>query len=590
MKKPRPHRLIPAALPVAIFSLLFFVQPASAKTAPSEEFPQKNAWTRITPSVVWCGENASTVTIEVHIVGRNDVRKAWAIYRDEQGKEPPMDSLDDNNPGRLFDDGSHGDVLAGDNIFTRSGIVLPCNKYMAEVQGWSTWLGFLRVELADGTRQGNNYGMFAGQVDSKYKKTFAVRDLGNHLSASAYAFFIEDPDHSVIDDYPVANVVCGSKNYEAYRKLYSVFPDAFDLALVTPGMQIFRPGNLSENVPYDVLVSNSVQYIGLNISDNSAAFGSSGRLKSVVYHSFGSLAIATHEIGHTWGMHLGASLGLIDPEDGSAPQAHWNPMTDIGGQMSGYYSDTSGNTGHFHDNGDGTWSFIPNWEQEPYSPLDLYAMGLIPAQEIPSIHILQSPNLSDLKRITPASYRTVSMDQIVNAAGGPRSPSAAEAQKDYALAFIVTQDTAYNDAAYAFFSLMSYIMMSKDPPDMRTYFASFYWATGGRATLNTRLPVDVPEPVIFPGPTLNPTVTPDPDQAGNHAAETKQAYLTQNAETKPSQNTPATAIPQATASSAPEKSSKPVSGSPLCNCPLIVGGLTILPGAWAAVRRKKQKL
>jgi hypothetical protein len=573
------HRpwMVLAALSASFFSLLFLGQPVSATTASFGEFPQKNAWTRITPSVVWCGDEASPVTIEVHIVARNDVRKAWAAQLDEQGREPPLESLDDNYPGRLFDDGSHGDAQAGDNVFTRSGIVLPCDAHTGEVQGWSTWLGFLRVELADGTRQGNNYGMLAGQVDPKFKKAFSVRDLGNHLSATPYAFFIEDVDHTVMDGYPVTDLVCGTPNFQAYRKLYSVLPDAFDLALVVPGMQIFRPGSFAENVPYNIMVSNSAQHIGLGSYTRAAEFGSSGRLKSVIYHSFGSLAISTHEIGHTWGMHLGASLGLINPEDGSNPQAHWNPLSDIGGQMSGYYSDSSGHTGHFHYNGDGTWSFIPNWEREPFSPLDLYAMGLIPPEEVPPVHILQSPNLSDLERITAASFRTVSMDQILNAEGGPRVPSSAEAQKDYALAFIVTQDATYNDAAYAFFSLMSYTLMSKEPPDTRTYFASFSWATGGRAALNTRLPLDMADPALLPGMPM-PTITSTLAMTKSSSASSEITLMhTQTAQPADTQ------APVTPSSEAPAKAA---SGSPLCNCPLIVGGLTILPGAWVAMRRK----
>jgi hypothetical protein len=571
----RINGLWTAALAVSISILAFSAHSVSAGPLFSAEFPQKNAWTRITPSVVWCGDENSTVTVEVHIVGRSDVRKVWTVYRDEQGREPSLDSLGDNSPGRLFDDGTHGDAYAGDNVFTRSGIVLPCNAYMAEVQGWSTWLGLLRVELADGTRQGNNYGMQAGQVDPKYKNSFAVRDLGSHLSSTAYAFFIEDVDHAVMDDYPVADVVCGSKNYEAYRKLYGVFPDAFDLALVTPGMQIFRPDMLSENVPYNVMVSNSVQHIGVNSFNNSASFGSSGRLKSVVYHSFGALAISTHEIGHTWGMNLGSGLGITEPQEGY-PSGHWNARSDIGGQMSAYYFDNAGHVGHFRDNGDGTWTLISNLEREPYSPLDLYAMGLIPPEEVPPIHILQAPNLSDLKRVTAASYRTITIDQIMNAEGGLRVPSSAEAQKEFNLAFIVTQDSAYNDAAHAFFSLMAYTLMSKDPPDMRTYFASFHWATGGRATVNTRLPVDVPDPVVLPG---MPTPTPTADLA---LPETATADIglkyTQKAQAVETQR------PAETGS---EPTAKSASGSPVCNCPLLVGGLTVLPGAWAVMRRKR---
>ena len=86
------------------------------------------------------------------------------------------------------------------------------------------------------------------------------------------------------------------------------------------GMQVFRPGDLAENVPYQVQVSNAVQRIGLPIMDNTHLFGSGGRLKSTVYLSFGSIQVFDHEIAHTWGAGIGASLGLID--EGMAGRYH----------------------------------------------------------------------------------------------------------------------------------------------------------------------------------------------------------------------------------------------------------------------------
>jgi hypothetical protein len=539
-----------AFLAILVLGLGIPAQTVFAAPRAVEEFPQKNAWTRVTPSVVWCGDTESKVTIEVHIVERTDVRKVWVTHLGQPEE-------DYNLRTELLDDGTHGDAKAGDNVFTLGNVILPCNPGNVQGDGWSKWWGFLRVELADGTQQESNAGIVAGLVDSKYKKIFAVHDFGNNLSATAYSFFIVDSDHKVMDNYPVASVYCGTTNVNAYRKLYSALPDAFDFALVTPGMLIVRPDGLAENVPYEVSVSNNVEHINLDIFDNTAAFGSAGRLKSVIYHSFGDIAIATHEMGHAWGMHIGASLGLMESSEGEVMLGHWNEMTDIGGKMSAYYFDDAGHVGHFRYNGDETWQLIANTVVEPYAALDLYAMGMIPAEEVPPIHILKSPNFNDLSRITVASFQTVTMDQILQAEGGPRVPSVAESQKDFTLAYIVTQDTTYNDAAYAYFSLMSYNLMSKSF-NARTYFASFNWATGGRGTLNTRLPVDVADPAILPRMTTETDV--------------------------PTNRPP---LPYATETAT---STKPASGSPFCNFPLLVGGLTILPGAWVAMRRRRTRM
>jgi hypothetical protein len=500
---------------IIIFTVVQFV-PYETTSAQVEEFPQKNAWTRVTPSVVWCGDTEDAVTIEVHIVGRNDVARVWVTN---------LGTSDTDARAELWDNGTHSDLVSGDNVFTLGDAVLPCSSSTLGKYGWNNWWGFLRVQLDDGSSQENNYGLVAGLVGQKYKGSFTIQEFGNGLSATAYAFFIVDEQHQVMDNYPVANVYCGTGNYQAYRKLYSVLPDNFDIALVTPGMQIFRPKDLAENVPYNVLVSNDVQNIGMPIMNNAAQFGSAGRLKSAIYQSFGEIQVFDHEIGHTWGAAIGQSLGLLEP--GNPDSRHWNPLADMQGQMGAYYFNDSGAVGHFLYNGDEVWKLIKNTTNEPYSSLELYMMGFIPPEEVPPIHVLQSPDTSNTDQITATSYSTVTIQDIMNASGGARVPDSANSQKEFTVAYIVTQDTPYNDASYAFFSLIANNLMTKDPPQPRNYFAPFYWATGGRGTLNVRLPVDLPEPTGLPGMAI-PTQSATQTSASETSIPVTQTKTTSN--------------------------------------------------------------
>jgi hypothetical protein len=346
-------------------------------------------------------------------------------------------------------------------------------------------------------------------VDPQYKDAFEVEELAPGISATGYAVFIEDSQHEVIDDYPVSSVYCGTRNYAAFQKLYSVLPDVFDIAMIQPGMQIFRPEDLAENVPYNVMVSNQVEHIGVDIFDNNAQFGSDSRLKSVIYMSFAAISVFDHEVAHTWGAAIGQPLGLLgDQYNASTNQGHWNQLADMEGQLGSYYFAESGAVGHFSFAGDDTWTLISNRSPEPYSPLELYIMGLVPASEVPPIHILSGPDTTDLEAITAASYRTVTIEDIIAAEGGERTPPSGEAQSEFDMAFIVTQDRPYDDAAYAFFSLMSYQLTTQDPPsDWQSSLAPFYWATGGRATLETRLPLDLSVPVMPGQPVENPSPT-----------------------------------------------------------------------------------
>ena len=101
----------------------------------------------------------------------------------------------------------------------------------------------------------------------------------------------------------------------------------------------------------------------------------------------------------------------------------------------------------------------------------------------------------------------MTIDDIIAREGGVRSPEVADSPKEFDLAFMVVQDGPYNDAAYAYFSLLSYHLMGRSGPEDYDNLAPFYWATGERATLNTRLPVDLPEPQGLPGQPV-PTSTP----------------------------------------------------------------------------------
>lgn len=532
--------------------------PVQTATAQTLDFPQENAWTRSTPSVVWCNDPSSTTTLEVHIVDREDVARVWLT---------DLGSSELDARAELFDNGTHGDLQAGDNVFTLGDVVLPCSPdYILTRGGISNWWGMLRLQLDSGEQTGHDYGMVVGLVHQDFKNTFSIHDFGNGLSATAYSFFIQDTYHEVMDDYPVTSVYCGTGNYAAYQKLYSVLPDTFDFALVMAGMQIFRPTDLAENVPYDVLVSNTVQHIGMTQVDKTALFGSAGRLKSTIYHSFGSMAIFDHEVAHTWGSAIGQSLGLVD-EQYPVNQGHWNAMADMQGQLGAYYFDPGGEVGHFAYNGDETWHLVSNSDIEPYSPLELYIMGLIPSGEVPPIHLLQSPNTGDLNRITAASYRTVTIADILQAEGGERIPSAVESQKDFNLAFIVTQDVPYNDAAYAYFSLLAYSLETREPPWENSSLAPFYWATGGRATLTSRLPVSVPDPVGLPGIPGDITA---PD-------------ATPSDTTVPSADVPTT-VPGA--GSTPVTTPTTTGWPPICGSIFGTIGLALLPGVWRLLKKR----
>jgi hypothetical protein len=196
-----------------------------------------------------------------------------------------------------------------------------------------------------------------------------------------------------------------------------------------------------------------------------------------------------HEIGHCWCADIGESLNLTRCT--GCYGNHWNPLSDIGGQMSMAISnpDVKYGSGHLKDNGDGTWRI----ERDPsdndlYSSLDLYAMGLIPSTEVMPVHLLFNPDLTDHLKVTADSMITYTIEDIITDEGGERIPSFQDSPKEFNVAFIVVKNKSFTTAEYAYYSSIAKYFASQEQGELS--LTTFYHATGGRATLNPDLGVN----------------------------------------------------------------------------------------------------
>lgn len=385
----------------------------------------------------------------------------------------------------LYDDGTHGDKTAGDGTYTLDKITsttLGLTSYPLNFGGTHTEYGFDTKIVKTTGKEEISYEVGIGVVDKS--QVFSTVSLGSGLSAGEYALFMVDPNGKALDSkIPLGYVKCGKTAFLAFQKLYSVFPDSFDFVIVMPAAQIFDPSrDYAENVPYEVQAKNEIQHNGQALFDDTAKFFSDGRLQGMIYHSFGYGAILDHEIGHGWGAW---SFGLDQQiTDG----VHWASNTDIAGQMSNFVFAPGGVTGHLFDNGDGTWRV----EREPsdnnrYSMLDLYLMGLVPPGKVPPVHKLVNPDYSNPDRVTAQSVETYTIQQLMQAAGGPRVPSSKSSPKQFKIALIAIKNKAFKPAEVAWFSLVATYFSSQARGDLS--LTTFYTATGKRATLDARLPI-----------------------------------------------------------------------------------------------------
>jgi len=233
----------------------------------------------------------------------------------------------------------------------------------------------------------------------------------------------------------------------AVRRFYLGHPDLFEQVVV----YTTRPLNpLGGSLAFEINVRNAVGGIGLDPRDDSAAWGSGGRLESVVfmdaidtYLGVDGFEILGHEVGHRWLAQLrfkdaaGTSSGALLGRGG----VHWSFFLD---------SDASVMEGNdIADAGGGRFETVDFTRR--YSPLDQYVMGLRAPAEVPPFFYVEGadnfrPNRSYKFSTAPEAgvsftgvRRTVKIEDVV-AAMGPRLPDAAAAPRSSRLAFVLVSD------------------------------------------------------------------------------------------------------------------------------------------------------
>jgi hypothetical protein len=280
----------------------------------------------------------------------------------------------------------------------------------------------------------------------------------------------------------------------ATRRFFAEFTDEYDQLVFWTDQRVTD----SNTFAYESTIENAITGIGQEILSLSRSYGSEGRLQSVLvmddvakYSDDPSrringenttAALVAHETGHRWGATLrfrDADGPVLDTLLGRQ-LAHWSFFFD---------SDASVLEGNLiQDNGDGTFETVG--ADERYGPLDLYAMGLIEAKEVPPVVLVEdpvitSPTNTSFNRESPprsgvtfkGTPRTVTIDQVISAMGArnPPAPEAPRVQRQ-AWVYVVGQGRTADPTAIA-----------KLEAIRQTFEGFFRDATGGRMTVETRL-------------------------------------------------------------------------------------------------------
>ena len=269
------------------------------------------------------------------------------------------------------------------------------------------------------------------------------------------------------------------------RRFYRSHPDLFEQLVVYTTRPLNPvPGTLA----FELNVKNEILGIGLPVEDRAIDYGSASALRSVVYMDaidpyleVDGFEILGHEVGHRWGARLQfGTAGAANASLLGRGGVHWSFFADTDASV------LEGND--IEDRGGGRFETVAI--ARGYSALDLYAMGLRSAAEVPPFFYVESPDDFRPNRGYKATSgpepgvsftgvrRDVGIEQVI-AALGPRVPSAETAPRLLRQAFILLADTLAPSTPERLGALAR----------IRRHFEPWYReVTGGRGEVDSTLP------------------------------------------------------------------------------------------------------
>lgn len=277
---------------------------------------------------------------------------------------------------------------------------------------------------------------------------------------------------------------------QAVRQFYEYHSDQFDFVQVVFSMPSYR-GNR-----YHINARNDVAGIGMARFDQTAAYGSTGRLLGLnVYPLDGFFdcgeSAFSHETGHQW-------INTLDNPRVAANAPHWPYSTMATGVMG--YSTPGGAGGDFPyviepAEPDSVSMRAGTTDRKTFTDFDLYLMGLIPPSEVRDGFLLDAAPCVNCT--VPATRFTI--DELI-AVNGPRIPAAGAAQRSFRVAtIVVTRDRLLTNEELAFFEHFAARGEAREPLPFTAGFGRgttnpFHLATRGLATVDLRLEIPAAGP------------------------------------------------------------------------------------------------
>jgi hypothetical protein len=358
----------------------------------------------------------------------------------------------------LHDDGTHGDAVAGDRVYTSDAV-----GFAGATPNWGGRTSYdylLYVRVPGGSPP----------LVSIPSATLVALTPDALLVPTALPGGAQCTPHAaaIVDDMSEPNF---NWDQPASRTFFRSFADIYDFLYLFPTYGMADYAGLSGTV------FNDATGIGKSLHDNRWRFGST-RLMSCILMRAGITMPLLHETMHHWGATMDALFHT------TSWGYHWG-YAGVNGQLGGFDPAT------LRDNGDGTWAIrycAPYGfaaDDRPYGALELYIAGLVDTLgELGDIPVLVNPEMQgSWSRIAADRVDYVSAADIV-ATYGPRVPAAASSQHRFNAAFCWVGPRPVNAAAMSFLDLAARIYSGKEVVPLTH---SFTTATRGVGAMDTRI-------------------------------------------------------------------------------------------------------
>ncbi|MEX0313823.1 MAG: hypothetical protein AB3N18_06570 [Allomuricauda sp.] len=327
------------------------------------------------------------------------------------------------------------------------------------------------------------------ESENEMSDTDDGNDPDNSNDSEAPDTLVLETGFTIDEDHQFSNLILSESDYNKFlvgegdmkmvsNKVYEHFNDDFDFIIIL-NVEESQPDGLYYGL--STSAQSDIEGLGSNIWDNTAAFGSSGKLKTVIHMPRAEYirnGPFLHEIQHYWTNH-----GLIPTTAGG----HWGYCS-AGGQLGGFdeIEDLGNNTYRGSVDGEVGFGTVANGGNSvPYSNLELYAMGLIGPDELEPVIVAENPSpTSDFGVFTADALTTLTAADII-ADNGNREPSHENAQTEFkALVVVVSKGTVPQEKWDTLNSNLENFAKQGDPDASWGGLYNFWKATSGKATFS----------------------------------------------------------------------------------------------------------